>query len=103
MRGQADTYSSRDVFDEFDKDKDQQISLNECAALFDSLSKKVTSLPATAQVASQQGKYIGAMLSQLAKSTKTLRANDLPDLSDEAYYKPFKFTYLGSLAYIGNS
>lgn len=36
----------RTIFDEFDKDKNEKLDLNECAAMFESLSKKVTSLPA---------------------------------------------------------
>jgi len=36
----------RAIFDEFDKDKDEKLSLNECATMFETLSKKVTSLPA---------------------------------------------------------
>ena len=36
----------RSIFDEFDKDKDDKLSINECATMFQSLSKKVTSLPA---------------------------------------------------------
>jgi NADH dehydrogenase FAD-containing subunit len=57
----------------------------------------------TAQVASQQGKYLGKMFGKLAKSASTLKANGLPDLDDESYAVPFKYTHLGSLAYIGNS
>jgi hypothetical protein len=36
----------RTIFDEFDKDKDEKLTLNECAFMFETLSKKVTSLPA---------------------------------------------------------
>lgn len=36
----------RTIFEEFDKDKDDKLTLNECAAMFETLSKKVTSLPA---------------------------------------------------------
>lgn len=108
----------RTIFDEFDKDKDDKLSLNECASMFESLSKKVTSLPAvslhklkdgialtrqTAQVASQQGKYLGKMFGRLAKQSATLKANDIPQLDDEAYWEPFNYFHLGSLAYIGNS
>jgi NADH dehydrogenase len=40
----------RAIFDEFDKDKDEKLSLNECASMFESLSKKVTSLPAVSAI-----------------------------------------------------
>ncbi|WWC90551.1 uncharacterized protein L201_005487 [Kwoniella dendrophila CBS 6074] len=93
----------RDVFDEFDKDKDEKLTLNEVAAMFLGMSKKVTSYPATAQVAAQQGKYLGGMFSKLAHQRKTLEVNGIKDLSDDAYYHPFEYFHLGSLAYIGNS
>ncbi|OCF39117.1 NADH dehydrogenase [Kwoniella heveanensis CBS 569] len=93
----------REIFDEFDKDHDEKLSLNEVAGMFESLSKKVTSYPATAQVASQQGKYLGALFTKLARQHKTLEANGIKDLNDEAYYHPFEYRHLGSLAYIGNS
>ncbi|WWC71381.1 uncharacterized protein I206_105336 [Kwoniella pini CBS 10737] len=93
----------RDVFDEFDGNKDERLSLNEVASMFLGLSKKVTSYPATAQVASQQGKYLGGMFSKLSKQHKTLEENGIENLSDDAYYHPFDYLHLGSLAYIGNS
>ena len=43
------------------------------------------------------------MFGKLAKSREALAKNDLPDLNDEAYYEPFEYKHLGSLAYIGNS
>ena len=99
----ANTFCRRGLFDEYDKDHNDRLSLNEVSAMFEGLSKKVTALPATAQVASQQGKYLGKMFSKLAKSRKALQENDMPDLDDEAYYKAFEYQHLGSLAYIGNS
>lgn len=53
-----------ELFDQFDENHDGVISLNELATMFRELSNKLTALPATAQVADQQGKY-------LAKSTAT--------------------------------
>ncbi|ORX38316.1 hypothetical protein BD324DRAFT_620416 [Kockovaella imperatae] len=99
------TYLSKlqGIFEEYDKDHDEKLSLNEVAAMFQALGKKVTSLPATAQVAAQQGKYLGKMFKKLAQQNQTLRENGMPDLDDEAYYKPFDYRHLGSLAYIGNS
>jgi len=61
------------------------------------------STPQTAQVASQQGEYLGNKLGSLAKHVQTLRENDVPMLNDEVFYQPFKYLHLGSLAYIGNS
>jgi NADH dehydrogenase FAD-containing subunit len=57
----------------------------------------------TAQVASQQGKYLGHKLHLLAAKHDTLLANDLPAATDEAVSGPFIYRHLGSLAYIGNA
>jgi hypothetical protein len=110
---------SREVFDENDTDHDNVLTLNEAVAAFQKLQSKITSYPAvrawqswemrlktddqTAQVASQQGKYLGKMYGKLADQHKVLDANEMPDHDDELYYKPFKYMHLGTLAYIGNS
>lgn len=57
----------------------------------------------TAQVAAQQGKYLGGMFGKLSTQHNILDANEMPDHDDEMYYEPFKYLHLGSLAYIGNS
>jgi NADH dehydrogenase FAD-containing subunit len=55
-------------------------ALGDCAAIGD------PALPATAQVAQQQGKYL---------------AGALASIRDEAYVEPFRFKAAGMLAYIG--
>lgn len=112
----------RDLFERYDTDKDDSLDLNELALLLQELSSKITPLPAvsliplssfpstikvapkmqTAQVAAQQGKYLGKKLTKLAKQREILEANDIP-FSDEAVSQPFKYMHLGSLAYIGNA
>lgn len=58
----------------------------------------------TAQVASQQGKYLGNKFSKLVDARKTLEANEVPGGDDDdAYYKHFVYKHLGSLAYVGNA
>jgi hypothetical protein len=57
----------------------------------------------TAQVASQQGKYLGQLFGKLKTHRKALAANDLPDMDDEVYTEAFNYRHLGNLAYIGNS
>jgi len=101
----AETHLShiREIFDAFDTDRDDRLGLNELTALLQDISSKITTLPATAQVASQQGKYLGKKLSYLANHHETLQENDILADSDEAYYKPFRYLHLGSLAYIGNA
>ncbi|KAI0063437.1 mitochondrial NADH dehydrogenase [Artomyces pyxidatus] len=93
----------RQLFDLYDSDADNTLTLNELAVLLQEIGNKITSLPATAQVASQQGKYIGHKLHLLASQRNTLLANDLPPTTDEAVSPPFKYLHLGSLAYIGNA
>jgi len=92
----------RELFDKFDVNKDDSLSINEVAELFQEISNKATSLPATAQVASQQGHYLGKKLSKLARAHDTLIKNEVFDM-DEAVSDPFKYRHLGSLAYIGNA
>ncbi|KAG1761709.1 pyridine nucleotide-disulfide oxidoreductase-domain-containing protein [Suillus occidentalis] len=92
----------RNLFDLYDSDADNNLSLNELCKLLEEIGNKITALPATAQVASQQGKYLGKKLSQLAKKREVLEANGIQNL-DEAVSKPFRYTHLGSLAYIGNA
>lgn len=57
----------------------------------------------TAQVASQQGKYIGKKLHKLARHQNTLESKDLAATTDETVSGPFRYLHLGSLAYIGNA
>jgi NADH dehydrogenase len=59
-----------------------------------------TILPQTAQVASQQGKYLGKKFSKIAHRDHVLA---LPATHDEVVYRPFRYIHMGSLAYIGNA
>ncbi|CAD6893849.1 unnamed protein product [Tilletia controversa] len=100
----------RDTFDRYDKDKDGTLNLNEIADMFMETSSKMTALPATAQVASQQGKYLARKLNKLARVRDAHK--EIPDEQkkspgprdlDDAVYRPFTYRNLGSLAYIGNA
>jgi len=89
--------------------------------LLQDIGNKITSLPAvclapfvpllvsqplflqTAQVASQQGKYLGKKFNKLSHQRRVRNANELVPIDDEALYRPFKYIHLGSLAYIGNA
>ena len=98
----------QDMFKEYDTDSDGKLNLNEIAQMLIETGNKMTSLPATAQVASQQGHYLGKKLNKLAKK-RDAGYNMNPHTSEEVLdvdddlYKPFKYTNLGSLAYIGNA
>jgi len=115
----------KQLFELYDSDADNSLSLNELTQLLTELGKKITSLPATAQVAAQQGKYIGKKLHKVARrrdaalatsentpavTTKMSAADALAvskaasvAIDDEAVAKPFRYHHLGSLAYIGNA
>ncbi|KAJ7583007.1 pyridine nucleotide-disulfide oxidoreductase-domain-containing protein [Mycena floridula] len=90
----------RELFEMFDKDADENLSLNEVAKLLEDIGNKITSLPATAQVAAQQGKYLGKKLHKLARHTES---NNTALPPDESVSKPFYYKHLGTLAYIGNA
>lgn len=55
------------LFEQYDVNKDGKLGLNEIATLFLETQNKMTSLPATAQTASQQGHYIAKKLNKLAR------------------------------------
>ncbi|KAF5380948.1 hypothetical protein D9615_004141 [Tricholomella constricta] len=93
----------RALFDMYDKDMDNNLSLNELVPLLQDLEKRLTALPATAQVASQQGKYIGKKLHKLARRSQAAQLNNMRPPNDEEVCKPFRYLHLGSLAYIGNA
>ncbi|KAJ1022881.1 hypothetical protein NDA13_004931 [Ustilago tritici] len=98
----------REMFDEYDADKDGKLNLNEIANVLIETGNKMTALPATAQVAAQQGSYLGSKLNKLAKrrdqggDMHPHTAEEVQDV-DEEVAKPFKYTNFGSLAYIGNA
>ncbi|KAI0934668.1 hypothetical protein AcV5_006437 [Taiwanofungus camphoratus] len=102
---EAQLQKVRELFDLYDSDADNSLTLNELAVLLQEVGNKITALPATAQVASQQGKYLGRKLSRLARQRDVLAANGLANGpgADEAVAPPFKYRHLGSLAYIGNA
>ena len=92
------------LFEQYDRDKSGTLDFGELRELLIQIDNKLTSLPATAQRAHQQGKYLGRKLNKLARAAPGMAANnmDYGDL-DEAAYKAFEYRHMGSLAYIGNS
>ncbi|KAI8074700.1 pyridine nucleotide-disulfide oxidoreductase-domain-containing protein [Gongronella butleri] len=83
-------------FDEFDQDHNGKLDVDELRAMLNYVDKKMTHLPATAQVASQQGVYIASYLNNLP-----LQGNDTSKTDDVV--GAFNYRHLGSLAYIGNA
>lgn len=94
----------KDLFLEFDHNKKGSLSFEELSEMLQSIDKKVTSLPATAQRAAQQGIYLGRKLTRLAHTVPYLKLGDLKkgDL-DDTVYRPFSYRHLGSLAYVSNA
>jgi NADH:ubiquinone reductase (H+-translocating) len=92
------------LFDQYDKDHSGTLDFGELHELLLQIDSKLTSLPATAQRASQQGIYLGRKFNKIAAALPGMKANEIDygDL-DEACYKAFKYKHLGSLAYIGNA
>lgn len=99
---------------------DEVLSLNELAVLLHDIGNKITALPAvdiflqtysalilnlpqTAQVAEQEGKYLGKKFTKLARQRNVVDANGLPVTDDEAVYRPFRYVHMGNLAYLGNA
>ncbi|KAK5008821.1 hypothetical protein LTR28_003463 [Elasticomyces elasticus] len=91
------------LFEQYDKDQSGTLDFGELSELLKQIDSKLTSLPATAQRAHQQGQYLARKLNKLAQAAPGLRMNqmDYGDI-DEAVYKAFEYHHLGSLAYIGN-
>ncbi|KAF2148989.1 FAD/NAD(P)-binding domain-containing protein [Myriangium duriaei CBS 260.36] len=92
------------LFQEYDKDQSGTLDYGELSELLKQIDSKLTSLPATAQRAHQQGLYLARKLNKLAQAREGLMRNEIDagDL-DDAVYKPFEYRHMGSLAYIGNA
>jgi NADH dehydrogenase len=92
------------LFATYDKDQSGTLDFGELRELLMQIDSKLTSLPATAQRAHQQGQYLGHKFNKMARAAPGLSINDVRDGDlDEAVYKAFEYHHLGSLAYIGNS
>lgn len=92
------------LFEAYDKDKSGTLDFGEVHELLMQIDSKLTSLPATAQRANQQGVYLGKKFNKIAQAVPGFKANEIDygDL-DDAVYKAFEYHHLGSLAYIGNA
>lgn len=92
------------LFEEYDKDQSGTLDFGELRELLKQIDQKLTSLPATAQRAHQQGVYLAHKFNKLARAAPGLKANEITEGDlDAAVYRAFEYRHLGSLAYIGNS
>lgn len=92
------------LFAKYDADHNGALSLSELRELLQSIDNKLTSLPATAQRAHQQGTYLANKLNALARAHDSFALNGISDGDlDSAVFKRFRYNHLGSLAYLGNA
>ncbi|KAF3343164.1 hypothetical protein VD0004_g6344 [Verticillium dahliae] len=92
------------LFAQFDKDQSGTLDFGELRELLKQIDSKLTSLPATAQRAHQQGQYLAHKFNKMARTADALRQNEIQDGDiDSVVYRAFEYHHLGSLAYIGNS
>ncbi|KAK9480233.1 pyridine nucleotide-disulfide oxidoreductase-domain-containing protein [Lipomyces japonicus] len=92
------------LFTEYDADASGTLDFSELTNLLQNIDSKMTSLPATAQRAHQQGQYLGLKFSRLARVGGSLAISEIVNSDvDDLVYKPFDYHHLGSLAYIGNA
>ncbi|XP_066922519.1 uncharacterized protein [Clytia hemisphaerica] len=80
------------TFSLMDTDHNERLSLEEFTLFLKDVDSKLKAYPATAQVASQQGKYLGKLLSAHSEITEN---------EDFSVCKPFEYSHLGSFAYVG--
>lgn len=94
----------RKLLNKYDFHGDHQLNSDEVVKLVQDATKDMTSYPPTAQIASQEGRYLA---NKLNKYGKLKEQGKLPQMSadalDDAIYKPFKFHSLGNIAYLGNA
>lgn len=84
------------AFKEADKNADGCLGIEEFEKLLKNVDNKLTSLPCTAQVASQKGKYLAGLFSEhsdMIGETRNL---------DELGAKQFQYNHAGMFAYIGD-
>lgn len=92
------------LFQQYDKNQSGTLDFGELRELLMQIDSKLTSLPATAQRANQQGMYLAKKFNAMAHAAPGLSTNDIRDGDlDAAVYKAFEYHHLGSLAYVGNS
>lgn len=87
------------MFEAVDTSGDQKLDFAEFRDMLAKMDRQLKSLPATAQVASQQGEYLSELLSRTngdvcSQPVTSLEAKGL---------SPFKYRHLGSFAYVGDN
>ncbi|XP_046852844.1 external alternative NAD(P)H-ubiquinone oxidoreductase B1, mitochondrial-like [Xenia sp. Carnegie-2017] len=86
--------SIKKAFNEVDEDGNKKLNVNEFRDVLKKVDSKLRSYPATAQVASQQGRYLAKLFTKIHSSEN----EDFKDLD----LQPFSYRHLGSFAYVGD-
>ncbi|KAJ1724951.1 hypothetical protein LPJ53_000805 [Coemansia erecta] len=81
-------------FSHFDTDGNGRVSRSEFRGMLEYVDSKLTALPALAQVANQEGVYLGHALSRMARARN--------EGKDEVV-EPFTYHHRGTLAYLGRA
>ncbi|TPX51197.1 hypothetical protein SeMB42_g01833 [Synchytrium endobioticum] len=89
-----------EMFDKYDHDKQGRLTDTRITEMLSEVDKKLTSFPATAQVASQEGTYLARHLNKMA-STGISPSNVTEWKEKENTLPPFKYKHLGTFSYIG--
>lgn len=93
----------RPLFEKYDSNRSQRLGIAEVAEMVVDATKNMTSYPPTAQIATQEGKYLANKLNKHASlRLRDALPRDAEDV-DEAICKPFVYRSLGSIAYLGNA
>jgi len=91
------------IVDKFDHDKSGALSEHEFATALAQADAMLSSHPATAQVANQQGEYLGKQLNAAANAAKkTANANAAAKTAAVFEPEPFKYVHMGSFAALGS-
>ncbi|KAL7746528.1 hypothetical protein RI367_008178 [Sorochytrium milnesiophthora] len=95
-------------FFKYDTDGNGALDMEEFKQLLKDVDTKLKSLPATAQVASQQGQYLGKKLNTMAKQITAHSTGDRGNVAQQLAeldkaMNPFEYRHMGSLAYVGSA
>ncbi|TPX31312.1 hypothetical protein SmJEL517_g05336 [Synchytrium microbalum] len=91
-----------DLFTEYDFDKSGTLDVQEITAMLTEVDKQLTSLPQTAQVASQEGLYLAKTLNKLAAMPQSNIKNKTEEWrSAENTLAPFRYSHFGTFSYVG--
>lgn len=87
------------AFEKADRNKDDRLSMEEFKEILTEIDSELKSLPATAQVATQQGRYLASLLTKAGEDIGVEANQDLGAQGAEA----FSYRHLGSFAYVGDN